>query len=151
MLEKTLLLKIEQDMIDFAKRMASSISQPFSIYLRGQLGAGKTTFTRALLQSFGYNKTVKSPTYSLVEHYQIEDKTVFHFDLYRLAHPEELEFIGISDYFSQPAIIIIEWPERAESYLPRADLLINISVNLNERIVECIAQSMNAEKLLNSI
>lgn len=131
MKNQTLILKSETDTEKFATEFAKT-HPTGSIWLSGDLGAGKTTFTRYLLQALGHNGAVKSPTYTLVEPYQIAQtdnsiKPVYHADLYRLNDPEELDFIGFFEYFDEPnSLVIIEWASRAENILPKPDILIEI-------------------------
>ena len=94
------------------------------IHLRGEIGAGKTTLTRGLLRGLGVTVPVKSPTYTLVEPYETPRAAVYHFDLYRLADPEELHFFGAEEYFSPETICILEWAERAGDELPLPDLIV---------------------------
>lgn len=116
-------------------RLAGAITTGCSIYLKGPLGAGKTTMVRGLLRGMGYTENVRSPTYALVESYQLGGYEIYHFDLYRLAHTEELENIGIRDYMSPHSISIIEWPERAAEVLPPADITFDIQYDGTARKV----------------
>lgn len=100
-----------------------------ALYLKGDLGAGKTTFTRGVLHGLGYHGKVKSPTYTLVESYPLDHFTLHHFDLYRFADPEEWEDAGFREYFSKQTLCIVEWPEKAGVLLPAADLELELHVS----------------------
>lgn len=106
-------------MLVFGRKMAHLCAADDIIYLTGDLGAGKTTLTRGILQGLGYDHFVKSPSYTLVEIYHLEKLTVIHIDLYRLTHPEECEQLGLSDYIQNNALFLIEWPEKAKDFLPQ--------------------------------
>jgi tRNA threonylcarbamoyladenosine biosynthesis protein TsaE len=106
------------------------------IFLQGELGAGKTTLVRGFLRAAGFSGTVKSPTYNLVEEYTIGKQRIFHFDLYRLVDPEELEWIGIRDYFDQGGICFIEWPDKGQGFLPEPDIVITLHAEGRARAAE---------------
>lgn len=116
----------EKAMMQLGGKIAKRFPKGGIVLLKGDLGAGKTTLVRGLLRSLGFDGTVKSPTYTLVEPYQINGRSIYHFDLYRLGDPEELEYMGGRDYWDSDALCLIEWPEKALAYLPEADLQLTI-------------------------
>ena len=131
-------------------RLAQSII-PGIIYLQGDLGAGKTTFARGLLRGLGHEGRVRSPTYTLVEPYLFDSGVVYHLDLYRLADPEELEWLGLRDMLAERALLLVEWPERGAGVLPAADLVISLEYSGGGRRVTLDATSATGEQLLEKV
>lgn len=142
------ILNTEEATIAFGKELAFACSENCIIFLKGELGAGKTTLVRGFLQGLGYRQPIKSPTYTLVESYEIQHRLVYHFDLYRIKDPQELENIGVRDYFAQPALILIEWPERAENQLPIPDLTCTIETFQAGRRLQLAASSEQGAHIL---
>ncbi|WP_322615606.1 tRNA (adenosine(37)-N6)-threonylcarbamoyltransferase complex ATPase subunit type 1 TsaE [Pseudomonas sp. BIC9C] len=145
MSEVTLYLADEQAMSDFGARIARITQGHGLIFLEGNLGMGKTTLSRGIIRGLGHAGAVKSPTFTLVEPYEIDDIRAFHFDLYRLVDPEELEFLGIRDYFEDDALCLIEWPDKGAGFLPKPDLTITISPQDSGRSLKILSQGSRGE------
>ena len=148
-MEKQIFLADESQQIALAATVAKYLKTSFIMLLKGDLGVGKTTFARAFIQASGFDGVVKSPTYTLVEPYPIShNRLCYHFDLYRLAEPEELEFIGARDYFNDNDVCLVEWPEKAEGFLPPADWICTFSHHNEGRNLIISALSDKGKKLM---
>lgn len=121
------------------------------IFLSGDLGAGKTTLTRGLVRGYGIEGAVKSPTYTLVEPYEQAGCNLYHFDLYRLADPEEVEFLGVGEYFDEANLCVIEWAEKGKGYLPAPDLEINLSHEGTGRRIHWQPRSPRGENIVKKL
>lgn len=121
------------------------------VFLHGNLGAGKTTLVRGFLRAAGHQGPVKSPTFTLVEEYHLPCHAVFHFDLYRLKDPEELEWMGFRDYLLSEALCFIEWPERGEGHLPTPDLIVSLAIKETGRTATLSAATGNGQVLLGAL
>jgi len=122
-----------------------------TVHLHGELGAGKTTLVRGFLHGQGYRGRVKSPTYTLVEPYELAGQRIYHFDLYRLADPEELEFLGVRDYLSPDAVCLIEWPERGGALLPLPDINLHITYQNTARRVRVSSATGKGRAILRRL
>ena len=149
----------EQATVAFGQNLAKFCPSGLNIYLYGDLGAGKTTMVRGLIQTFLPNAKVKSPTYTLVEDYDVSPaeqnpnglKHIYHFDLYRLGDPEELEYLGGRDYFSGDAVCLVEWPQRGEGWLAKPDLEIMLKYQPDGRTLELTAHSDKGRSLVQQL
>ena len=146
-------VKIENEaaMMLFGAALAGCITGQTSVHIAGPLGAGKTTLCRGIIRAMGHAGAVKSPTFTLVEPYEIQGRHIFHFDLYRLNDPRELEYIGVDEYFDAQSCCLIEWPERAAGQLPPHDLDIQIALLEQQREVYISANSQYGERICQQL
>lgn len=147
----TLYLADEAATLAAGARLAAHLRSGLTVYLHGDLGAGKTTFVRGLLHGLGHQGKVKSPTYTLVEPYVISRFNIYHFDLYRFADPEEWEAAGFRDYFNPQTICLVEWPEKAGDLLPAADMDVSLRPEDGGRALHIRANSIPAEQCLQAM
>ncbi|MEN1729280.1 MAG: tRNA (adenosine(37)-N6)-threonylcarbamoyltransferase complex ATPase subunit type 1 TsaE [Pseudomonadota bacterium] len=125
-MSETLLAATEGDMLALGEVLLPRLGQGGQVHLSGDLGMGKTTLVRGILRAMGYTGRVKSPSYGLVESYELPELTVHHLDLYRLSHGEELAFLGIEELIDGQALVLIEWPEKGKGFLASPDWTIHI-------------------------
>jgi len=140
----TLDLSDEAATLAAGRAFAKQLNAGMVVYMHGDLGAGKTTFVRGVLQGLGYEGKVKSPTYTLVEPYVNSRYSFYHFDLYRFNDEEEWYAAGFNEYFNESSICVVEWPEKAQDILPKADFdvklgLLNINGEMAGRKLEVFA------------
>lgn len=144
----------EQAMVEFGQRLSSVIDrqkESILIMLSGDLGAGKTTLCRGLLMGLGHKGAVKSPTYTLIEAYELPLGKVLHVDLYRLVDPQELEHMGFADYLEDSQLCLVEWPENGSGYLPNSELMIKIRLSEAGRYVTLASNSFYGKSILENL
>jgi len=143
MTEFTRTLPAEADTLALGRALAACITPGLTIYLSGELGAGKTTLARGLLRGLGYAGKVKSPTFTLVEAYEVSRLYLYHFDFYRFTDPQELGEAGFREYFNPQSVCLVEWPEKGSraAGLPAADLRVTLEVAGSGRKVAIFADS----------
>jgi len=117
-----------EDMQVVGQKIAAQLTFPSCVYLHGNMGAGKTTLCKSIIKAFGYQNEVTSPTYNLIQEYQVEQGVIYHMDLYRLEDPSELEYLAVEDLWSSTSLFLIEWPEKGGRYLRKQDADISIKV-----------------------
>ncbi len=148
---RDLQLENEQEQMALGARLASAVDRKALVFLQGELGAGKTTLVRGFLQARGHRGNVKSPTYTLIEPYELPSGTCYHLDLYRLGDGEELEYLGLREMLSEEAVLLVEWPQRGKGWLPLPDLLIDIDHLEQGRMAHLSAHTRRGEKILSRI
>ena len=141
----------EPALAGLAGRMAPMLAAGGVVFLIGDLGAGKTTFARALLGALGVDARIKSPTYSLIESYPVGDLTIHHLDLYRIAEAGELEWLGLADLMVDPYLLLVEWPEHAREALPKPDLIVRLAHAPASRDVVLKASTARAARWLQEL
>ena len=144
-------LKNETETTEIGSKLASCLKGGEVIYLKGELGTGKTTLVRGVLNRLGHTGNVKSPTYTIVEPYLIDSHVIYHFDLYRLDDPEELESLGIRDYCDGQSICFFEWPEKGGNILPNADINLELTYIESTREVEFTSKSDVGKTILKQL
>lgn len=154
-LEKSVILADAPATKNFAASLAQACldldaaQKGLVIYLEGDLGAGKTTFSQGFIQHFLPDARVKSPTYTLVEEYSFADLNIYHFDLYRMCDPEELEYLGFREMLQPPYIFLVEWPSKGVGVVPQADLTISLEMYDLARQLNLVVHNQEFNKLLS--
>ncbi|NIP72755.1 MAG: tRNA (adenosine(37)-N6)-threonylcarbamoyltransferase complex ATPase subunit type 1 TsaE [Gammaproteobacteria bacterium] len=147
-----LMLAQSKDTEALGAALARAASGPLRIYLRGNLGVGKTTLVRGFLRGRGYRGAVKSPTYTLMEPYEdLAPEPVYHLDLYRLADPDELQYLGLDELESRHAVVLVEWPEQGSGALPPPDVTVDIEYEPAGRRARLGAATAAGERVLSAL
>lgn len=135
----------------FGERLASYLPARFAVFLEGDLGTGKTTLARGILRGLGHRGAVRSPTYTLIEPYEIASRRLYHLDLYRLSDPEELDYLGLRDIAAEDAVLLVEWPERGTGALPAPDLRIRLEYLPEGRRLTLTGESESGHALAQAL
>lgn len=152
MLSKELIIASEEQQTRLGHCLAAACGDNAAcIFLQGDLGAGKTTLARGFLRGLGYQDKVKSPTYPLIEVYDLPARVVLHIDLYRIVAADEVAMLGIADQYSNNTIALIEWPEKAKDQLPSPDLTCYIAPFEQGRRVTMVATSTRGQEILTTM
>lgn len=146
-----ILLPDPEAQLAFGEQLGRLLPPRLVVYLEGDLGTGKTTLVRGILRGLGHPGTVRSPTYTLVEPYELPAARVYHLDLYRLCDPDELEYLGLRDISGEDAVLLVEWPERGLSRLPPPDLIVRIRYRAQGRHLTLDPRMPEARDLVRSL
>tara|TARA_B100000214_G_scaffold271382_1_gene201695 strand:+ start:1410 stop:1898 length:489 start_codon:yes stop_codon:yes gene_type:complete len=141
----------ERETQDLGFQMAGLIEPPLCVYLEGEIGAGKTSLVRSILRGVGFKGPVKSPTFTLVESYQFQKKNIYHFDLFRIDNPIELEHLGVEQYLGENSILLFEWPDKGLNHIPLSDLNISITVSLTGRELLLQSKTKTGNAILSAL
>ncbi|MBV1870594.1 MAG: tRNA (adenosine(37)-N6)-threonylcarbamoyltransferase complex ATPase subunit type 1 TsaE [Gammaproteobacteria bacterium] len=147
----TVTLADDAETISWGSKIALTLQKGAIVYLQGELGAGKTTLCRGILRAYGHAGAVKSPTYTIIEPYELECVNVYHFDLYRMLDPEEWEYLGVDDYFSPKNVCLVEWPDKGRDYLPACDVTITLEYLNKGRRMTVESHSQRGGKILQEL
>ena len=151
MKELKFLLSNEKNTLDLGENISAHLTEGLLIFLKGDLGAGKTTLARGLISGLGYVGSVKSPTYSLIEQYEFDEFTLNHFDLYRFTDPNEWLASGFQEYINSYDVTLIEWPEKSAEFLPKPDLEIELLYKNESRIAHINSFTEKGNKCLANL
>ncbi len=151
MKELKILLFNEKNTLDLGKNISAHLTEGLLIFLKGDLGAGKTTLARGLIKGLGYVGSVKSPTYSLIEQYEFDIFTLNHFDLYRFTNPNEWLSSGFQEYINSYDVTLIEWPEKSAEFLPKPDLEVELLYKNESRIAHINSFTQKGHKCLENL